>query len=110
MDAFFTFLSNPSVSDIGSGAIVVGVVVLIITGRLVPGGTHKRELDEIQASRDAWKAAHTRSEDARQALGQQNFQLLETARISAKFYGDFLPPTEETLGRNPYAPQTGGAL
>ncbi|PPF64531.1 hypothetical protein C5E11_03830 [Clavibacter michiganensis] len=109
MDAFLTFLSNPSVSDIGSGAIVILVVYLIITGKLIPAGTHKREVTEIQTSRDAWKTAHTRSEDARQALAQQNFQLLETARISAKFYADFLPPSEDTQSRNPFAPPEAGA-
>jgi hypothetical protein len=107
MDPLFAFLSNPSVTDLGSGAIVVGVVVLIITGRLIPGGTHKREIAEIQTSRDAWKTAHTRSEDARQALAQQNFQLLETARISAKFYADFLPPTDENTQPR-FAPPEGG--
>jgi hypothetical protein len=108
VDPLFTFLSNPSVSDLGTGAIVTGVIVLIITGQLIPGRTHKREISEIQTSRDAWKTAHTRSEDARQALAQQNFQLLETARISAKFYADFLPPAEDTQSRNPFAPPEGG--
>lgn len=108
MDPLFTLLSNPSVSDLGTGAIVTGVIVLIITGQLIPGRTHKREILEIQTSRDAWKSAHTRSEDARQALAQQNFQLLETARIASKFYQDFLPPSDETTqGRNPFSPEAG---
>lgn len=108
MDPLFTFLSNPAIGDIGTGAIVTGVIVLIITGQLIPGRTHKREIAEIQTSRDAWKSAHTRSEDARQALAQQNFQLLETARIASKFYADFLPSAEDTQGRNPFAPPEGG--
>lgn len=90
MEAIFSFLSNPVVRDVGAGAIVVLVVTLIITGRLIPLRTHTREMSEVQTSRDAWKTAHTRSEDARQSLAQENYKLLETARL--KLY----PTLEET--------------
>lgn len=75
-----SFLTNATVRDISAGAVVVAVVVLIIMGRLIPLRTHNRELGEVTASRDAWKLAHGKSEDARQALQQENFKQSETIR------------------------------
>lgn len=74
------FLSNATVRDISAGAIVIAVVLLIITGRIIPLRTHNREIGEVTASRDAWKLAHGKSEDARQALQQENFKQSETIR------------------------------
>ena len=88
------FLSNSTVRDISAGAIVVAIVLLIITGRLIPLRTHNREMSEVQTSRDSWKTAHTRSEDARQALAQENYKLLETARL--KLYPE--PDKQPTSG------------
>ena len=95
----FTFLSN--YSDIGAGAIVVGVVVLIITGRLVPLGTHKRELGQATTAKDEWREAHRVSEIARAKALEQNGALLAGVRIADKFYKDFLPPApdEHTIPR-----------
>lgn len=74
------FLSNSTVRDVSAGAIVIAVVLLIITGRLIPLRTHNREMSEVRTSRDAWKLAHGKSEDARQALQTENFKQSETIR------------------------------
>lgn len=84
---FLQFLTSIQVREVSSTVVLVGVVVLILTGKLVP----RRHLSDALAERDAWKAAHERSEEARAGLNKENFKLLETARISEQFYRDFLP-------------------
>ena len=64
---------------------------MVFAGRLIPYGTHKREMREATESRDAWHEAFIKSEEAREVLEQEVYKLLETARISAKFYTDFFP-------------------
>jgi hypothetical protein len=85
---FLTFITSEALREISATAVLVGVFVLIVTGRLVPRRVH---LDTIK-ERDAWHDAHTRSEDVRAMLNQENFKLLESARIADSFYRDFLPP------------------
>jgi hypothetical protein len=88
-----TFLST--YSDVGFGSIVVAVVVLIITGRLVPITTHRRELDRERSRGDEWKDAHSLSEQGRKSALEQNGALLAGVRIADKFYRDFLPPVPD---------------
>jgi len=85
-----------SYSDVGAGAILVGVVVLILTGKLVPITTHRRELDRERARGDEWKEAHGTSELGRKAALEQNGALLAGVRIADKFYRDFLPPVPDS--------------
>lgn len=93
---FLTFITSLPVREVSSTVILVGVVVLILTDRLVT----RRRLTDAQKERDAWKSAHSISEDARARLNRENFKLLETARISDQFYRDFLPAvSENTDGR-----------
>lgn len=84
---FFTFLTSLPFREVSSTVVLVGVVVLILTGRLVP----RRSLNDAIAERDAWREAHGKSEEARMSLRNENYKLLETARISDQFYRDFLP-------------------
>ena len=84
---FFQFITSLQAREVSATVVLVGVVVLVLTGRLVP----RRNLSDALAERDAWKAAHERSEEARAGLNKENFKLLETARISEQFYRDFLP-------------------
>jgi len=85
---FLTFITSTPIRDISSTAVLVAAVWLIFTGRLVP----RRHYEDVIAERDAWRDAHRVSEDARANLNRENFKLLETARISDRFYRDFLPP------------------
>lgn len=89
---FLTFLTSVQVREISATAVLVGAVVLILTGRLIP----RRHLSDALAERDAWKSTHAVSEEARARLNTENFKLLETARISDQFYRDFLPAVSET--------------
>ena len=91
---FLQFITSVTVREVSSTVILVGVVVLILTDRLVT----RRRLMEALAERDAWKDAHKVSETARERLNTENFKLLETARISDQFYRDFLPAISETTG------------
>ena len=84
---FLQFLTSLQVREVSSTVVLVGVVALILTGRLVPRRFHR----DAMAERDAWHAALDRSEEARASLNRENFKLLETARISEQFYRDFLP-------------------
>jgi hypothetical protein len=84
-----------SYSDVGAGAILVGVVVLILTGRLIPISTHRREVDREKNRGDEWKSAHAESEIGRAKALEQNGALLAGVRIADKFYKDFLPPVPD---------------
>lgn len=91
---FLNFITSVQVREVSATAVLVGVVVLILMGRLVP----RRNLNDALAERDAWKSAHRVSEEARAELNTENFKLLETARISDQFYRDFLPAVSESTG------------
>jgi hypothetical protein len=93
------FLSNTGVRDVGAIAILTGVVVMIFTGTLVPGRTHKRELAAANKATDEWKEAHRLSEEARAVALDQNSKLLAGVRIADKFYRDFLPAADGAEAR-----------
>lgn len=82
-------------SELTPAALVAGIIILIITGRLIPWWTHKRELAAANKRGDDWEAAFTRSEEARSVLQQQNSSLLAGVRIADAFYGDFIPAINE---------------
>lgn len=91
---FFAFLIDPALREVSATVVLVGVVVLILTGRIVP----RRTYDDVIKERDAWRDAHSVSETARASLNRENFKLLETARISDQFYRDFLPAVQKKNG------------
>lgn len=64
-------------SDAGLGALLTLVVLLILTGRLIPRRTH----DDVITDRDNWRSAYLESEKARQAEHDQTGELLEMARL-----------------------------
>lgn len=84
-----------SYSDVGAGAILVGVVILILTGKLVPIAAHRRELERERLRGDEWREAHGTSEQGRRAALEQNGALLAGVRIADKFYRDFLLPVPD---------------
>ncbi|GGU61812.1 hypothetical protein [Streptomyces lavendofoliae] len=65
------------VAAAGPTTLIALVVMLILTGRLVP----RRTLDDMREERDTWRAAHSESEKARQAEREQVGELLEMARL-----------------------------
>jgi hypothetical protein len=66
---------NPS--DAGLGALLTLVILLILTGRLIPRRTH----EDVLADRDNWRQAYLESEKARTVEHQQTGELLEMARL-----------------------------
>ncbi|MEU3507969.1 hypothetical protein ABZ733_08555 [Streptomyces longwoodensis] len=83
--------------DAGLGVLLTLVVMLILTGRLVP----RRTLEDVIADRDTWRAAYMESEKARQLEREQTGELLEMAKIGGQIL-TALPqpePAEEVNGR-----------
>ncbi|WP_432091841.1 hypothetical protein [Streptomyces sp. NRRL F-5630] len=66
-------------TDLGAVALLTLVVLMILTGRLVP----RRTYDDLLKERDTWREAHTVSEEARAMERAQTQELLELGRTSA---------------------------
>lgn len=66
---------NPS--DVGLGALLTIVVLLILRGGLVPRRTH----EDVIADRDNWRQAFLQSEAVRKEEHDQTKELLELARL-----------------------------
>lgn len=66
---------NPG--DAGAVGLLVLVVLLVLTGRLIPRRTH----EDVLADRDNWRAAFLESEAARKVEHEQTEELLEMAKL-----------------------------
>ncbi|MBW1600909.1 hypothetical protein JJV70_02080 [Streptomyces sp. JJ66] len=66
--------------DLGAGALLGVVVMLILTGRLVP----RSVLEDARAERDTWRAAHQVSEEARHSAQRQADELLDLYRTGVR--------------------------
>lgn len=66
---------NPG--DAGLGALLTLVILLILTGRLVPRRTH----EDVLTDRDNWRQAYLESEKARTVEHEQTGELLEMAKL-----------------------------
>jgi hypothetical protein len=66
---------NPG--DAGAVGLLVLVVLLILTGRLVPRRTH----EDVLADRERWRQAYLESEKARSVEHEQTGELLELAKL-----------------------------
>lgn len=71
-----TFGINPVQG--GAAALLALVILLILTGRLVP----RRTLDDARADRDYWRQAHAEEAKARQAERELTNELIEVARTA----------------------------
>lgn len=83
-----TFFANPGVQDVSAAVILTGVIVMIITGRLIPFGTHKRELEaanlrtaDAVARGDEWKATAKETQEVNAVVRAQNSELIEANKI-----------------------------
>lgn len=63
----------------GAVALLTLVVLMVLTGKLVP----RRTYDDLLKERDTWREAHTVSEAARTSERAQTQELLELSRTSA---------------------------
>jgi hypothetical protein len=75
------FITLPS---LGAGTVVVFVVILILTGRLIPRYLYQM----LTKDRDQWR-------EIALALTKQNQELMVSARISSKLLDTALPPSTE---------------
>jgi hypothetical protein len=97
---------NPG--DAGLGALLTLVILLVLTGRLVPRRTHEDAL----ADRDNWRQAFLESEAARKVEHEQTGELLEMAKLGGRILTALPRPgqaAEEEVGgddRMDQAPRT----
>lgn len=61
----------------GAAALLCLVVLLVLTGRLIPRRTHQ----DVLADRDRWREAFLESEVARRLEHEQKQELLEMAKL-----------------------------
>ncbi len=91
---------------LSAGGLLALVVLLILTGQLVPGRTHRREVDDLKDQVLAEREARVRWEQAAlRALGQTD-QLLPGVKVTRRIaesippaLADRVEPPEEPVGR-----------
>lgn len=103
-----SWFANPVLRDIGAVAILSGVVVMILTGRLVPISTHRRELDAAEKrTADAvtrgneWKATAEETAKVNATVRQQNSELIEANKVVKALLqasGPSLADTQQPIG------------
>jgi len=87
-----SFFANPVVRDIGAVGLVALVVLMILTGRLIPKSTHERELEAAEkrtadavARGDEWKQTAKNTEEVNAVVRAQNSELIEANKIVKAF-------------------------
>lgn len=102
---FLTFFANPAVRDVSAVVILTGVIIMIITGRLVPLGTHKRELEaanqrtaDAVARGDEWKATAKETQEVNAVVRAQNSELIEANKIVKTLIQASGPSLADTSG------------
>jgi hypothetical protein len=93
-----------SVAEAGPTALLTLVVLLVLTGRLVPRST----LTDMRDERDMWRAAHTTSEAARQKALDQTEELLETARLGNQLLNSLPRPPRGEVAPDARVDQASG--
>lgn len=90
----------------GATLLLAIVVLMILTGRLVPKRTvddmradKQLRIDALAIERDTWKAAHTISEEARRAALEQTTQMLELSRTAESVLRALPRPGREVNAR-----------
>lgn len=67
-----------NVAQGGAVALLALVVLMVLTGRLIP----RRTYDDLREERDTWRSAHSTSEEARRLEREQVDELLELSRTA----------------------------
>lgn len=70
----------PLGSEVGWGAVVIGIVIMLFRGTLVT----RREADQIVRDRDTWREAHKESERARESQRESLITVIELAETTHK--------------------------
>ncbi|MFJ3141747.1 hypothetical protein ACIPJM_04750 [Streptomyces halstedii] len=86
----------------GAVALLAVVVIMVLTGRLVPRRTYNDLLEE----RNTWRSAHAVSEEARHLERNQVGELLELSRTADRVLTALPHPVhrEEVESREPVDP------
>lgn len=69
---------------------------LLASGRLIPKSSHERETSHLRERAAEWKETAMDQRDVNQEIREQNTMLLESARITAKFFSDVNTDIEDT--------------
>lgn len=103
-----SLFANPVLRDVGAVAILTFVVLMILTGRLVPIGTHRRELDAAEkrtadavARGNEWKETAQETTKVNEIIRQQNSELIEANKIVKSFLqasGPSIADTQQPIG------------
>ncbi|MDT0477414.1 hypothetical protein RM863_35360 [Streptomyces sp. DSM 41014] len=79
--------------EIGAGALVAVIVLMILRGQLVPRrqvddllAVKDAQISELTTERDTWRQAHGVSEEARRESQDQSGELLELSRTAGYFF------------------------
>lgn len=87
-----TIFSNPIARDIGAVGLVALVVLMILTGRLIPKSTHDRELEaadqrttDAVARGDEWKQTAKDTAEVNAVVRAQNSELIEANKVVKAF-------------------------
>ena len=98
-----SFFANPVVRDIGAVSLVALVVLMILTGRLIPKSTHDRELaaadqrtSDAVARGDEWKQTAKATEEVNSIVRAQNSELIDANRVVKAFLQSAGPSLAET--------------
>lgn len=82
----------PGVWDVAPISGIVGLLLilywLLATGRLIPRSSHERELAQQKERADEWKDTAMDLRAVNAEVRTQNSTLIESARITDKFYSD----------------------
>lgn len=90
------------ISAVGPGALLTLVVILILTGRLIP----RRTFQDMRDDRDHWRTAAALSEETKRELASQNAELLEAVRTANAFYRS-IEKASGGQARTPDPPESG---
>lgn len=86
------FLTNPSVRDVSAIVVLTGVVVLILTGRLLPIGTHKKIVAAAVERGNEWKATAGDYQEVNRVVRSQNSDLIESNKVMEQLLRASAPP------------------
>lgn len=103
-----SWFANPVIRDVGAVAILAWTVVMILTGRLVPLATHRRELEASEKRTtdavlrgDEWKATAEETTAANATIRAQNSELIEANKVVKALLqasGPSLADTQQPFG------------
>ncbi len=91
-----TFFANPTIRDIGAVAILALVVLMILTGRLVPKATHDREVNAAVTRGDEWKNTAQDYQTVNQEIRDQNSKLIKANEVVEAFLKSAGPSIGDT--------------